>query len=137
MTERDRTRLAGCHPDLIAVAVDIITQMETEGTPIFIVEGIRTANRQHALYLQGRPGGTPGKIVTDKDGYVMRSDHQVKFDGYGHAFDFAFVPTKAIPSAFDSHWPWAHVGEMAEKHKNIQWGGHWKKPVDLDHIQLT
>lgn len=135
LTDRDRARLAGVHPVLAAALVDVFTQLEHEGTPMFVVSGVRTATQQAALYAQGRTA--PGPVVTEKDGIAHKSDHQVESDGFGHAVDCAFVPRKDRSDCFAPAWPWARFGALLEQHTGCQWGGRWKKPADLDHAQYT
>lgn len=80
---RSRTNLAGVHPDLIR----IIEGALKVSTVDFGVAGkaVRTAAEQAALYAQGRT--KPGPVVTSKDGYKNKSNHQPWADGLGHAVD--------------------------------------------------
>lgn len=134
LTARDEARLAGEHPDLVAAYRVAAGKAERDGTPIFVVGGGRTAEFQNGLYQQGRT--KPGRIVTEKDGFRSKSDHQMESDSYYHAIDFAFVPTKARTDAFDEAWPWALVASYAcAACPYVQWGGTWKTPRDLDHLQ--
>jgi peptidoglycan L-alanyl-D-glutamate endopeptidase CwlK len=146
VTARDETRLAGVQPDLVLAYRVAAGKADVDGTPIFVVGGLRTAAFQHGLYQQGRVTTGPGvdfkhplgRIVTEKDGYVHKSDHQPEADGFGHAIDFAFLPTKARPDAFALTWPWKIVaGYAVAAHAGVQWGGTWKTPADLDHLQLV
>ncbi len=61
LSQRDYARLEGCHPDLISKVVDLMEGMALLYSPMFVVEGLRTTERQQAIYAQGhgRPG-TPG-----------------------------------------------------------------------------
>ena len=60
---------------------------------MFIIsQGVRTAEYQNSLYQQGRT--IPGKILTNADGYKIKSNHQVKSDGLGHAVDIAIMDGK-------------------------------------------
>jgi len=146
LTARDESRLAGVHPDLVTAYRVAAGKADADGTPIFVVGGLRTAAFQHALYQQGRTTPGPqadrthplGRIVTEKDGYLKKSDHQPAADGLGHAIDFAFLPTKGRPDAFALTWPWKTVaGYAVAAHVGVQWGGMWKTPADLDHLQLV
>jgi peptidoglycan L-alanyl-D-glutamate endopeptidase CwlK len=134
MTDRDRQRLRGIHPDLCQKIDVIFGHLEARGHPLFVVMGIRTAIEQHKLWQQGRPsqGGAPGsKIVTYKDGYLQKSNHQPKADGFGHAVDCAFIG----PDPFSVGHPWGWYGDAA-KALGLVWGGDWQTLVDRPHIEL-
>lgn len=77
-------KLSGVHPDLVKVVKEAITTSEVDFGVVF---GVRTAAEQHELYLKGRT--KPGSIVTYKDGYKNKSNHQPKEDGYGYSVDLA------------------------------------------------
>lgn len=137
LTARDEQRLQGVHPFLVDAYRYAAGRAEQDGTPIFVVGGCRTAEFQNSLYQKGR-GGNPGPIVTQCDGIHQLSDHQPKADGFGHAIDFAFVPTKERTDAFNIHWPWETIAGYAKGFEDrVQWGGTWKLPADLDHLQLV
>src|ERR1051325_799225 len=79
-----------------------------------IVEGFRTAAYQNELYQKGRT--KPGQIVTMRDGYKKRSNHQsscavdlVPFKGN--------TPTWSVPL---EHW--AYLGHCARA-EGLTWGG--------------
>lgn len=127
MTDRDKFRLAGVHPTLLSHVAAILQKF-----PMFVVEGLRTVERQQALYAQGRT--TPGKIVTNCDGIHSKSNHQAHTDGFGHACDLAFIPTHDCPDPFSPHWPWKEFGTYAQS-IGLIWGGTFKL-VDLDHVEL-
>lgn len=134
LTTRDEQRLSGIHPDLLAAYRVAAEKAERDKTPIFVVGGGRTAQFQNGLYQQGR--SKPGAIVTEKDGFTSKSDHQMGADGFYHALDFAFVPTKTRTDAFDKAWPWALIASYAKTAcAQVEWGGTWKTPADLDHLQ--
>ncbi len=134
LTARDAQRLQGVHPVLVAAIEDVFAELNAAGTPMFVVCGIRTSEEQAALYAQGRT--MPGPIVTYCDGVIQRSDHEPEGDGYGHAVDCAFIPTKQLQNAWDPQWPWAAFGDALER-RGIAWGGRFKRPADLDHAQYV
>lgn len=145
LSERDRQRLTGVHPRLVAAIETIFAAMHDRGTPMFVVSGVRTEQQQILLYQQGRTTTGPGvdathplgHTVTNKTGAAgSRSDHQVEADGYGHAVDCAFLPTKDKPDAWGAYWPWQQFGADLEA-AGMQWGGRWKQPADLDHAQYV
>jgi hypothetical protein len=137
MTERDQLRLKGTHPKLITVIGVIIRTMEAMGYPVFVVEGLRTLERQQQLYAQGR--SKPGRRVTNADGVRNPSNHQAKDTGYGHAVDLAFVDNPLTPETvetWDPTMPWSVFGEIATYH-GCEWGGNWSsKNTDRPHVQL-
>jgi peptidoglycan L-alanyl-D-glutamate endopeptidase CwlK len=128
MTPRDRARLVGVHPALIEAVADILAELDAWGSPMFVVEGRRTVDRQAQLYAQGRT--IAGPIVTYKDGQVHRSNHQAHADGFGHAVDCAFVDG----DPFARTHPWQRFGDAVEA-RGLVWGGRWKM-ADLPHIEL-
>lgn len=135
MTSRDSKRLDGVHPKLASAYIRINEAMGALGFPIFVVEGVRTAERQQELYAQGRT--KPGNIVTYLDGVEKKGKHQQKGDGFGYAIDFAFIDDPRTPKdeTWDEKMPWILVGVMAE-HLGLTWGGRWTRPVDSGHIEL-
>lgn len=128
MTDRDLARLVGVNPVLISALEDVFSELAAQGTPMFIVEGVRTAARQAALYAQGRTA--PGSIVTYKDGVIHKSNHQPHADGYGYAVDCAF----STSAPFAENNPWEQYGEALEK-RGMTWGGRWKMH-DTPHAEL-
>lgn len=126
---RDRERLAGVHPKLIDSLDAIFGELRAADHPMFVVQGVRTAAQQQALYAQGRT--TPGKIVTYKDGVIHKSNHQPHADGLGHAVDCAF----SGPMPFAETHPWERYGKLVEAH-GLKWGGRWGMK-DLPHVELV
>lgn len=129
MTDRDLARLHGVHPALVDAVRDIFSDMEAWGHPMFVVEGVRTVERQAALYAQGRTA--KGPIVTYKDGVTHKSNHQPHADGYGYAVDCAFVDG----NPFAQTHPWERFGQAAEQ-RGVSWGGRWKF-MDQPHLELA
>lgn len=127
MTPRDEARLGGVAPGLRVAIAAILEVMAQEHHPMFVVEGVRTTERQKALYAQGRT--TPGPVVTACDGVLKRSHHQVRGDGLGYAVDCAFADVEP----FADHHPWERYGALA-KEQGLAWGGDW--PVqDRPHVE--
>ena len=123
-TLRDIERLKGVHPMLARAILNILNKL-----PMFVVQGVRTAEEQAALYAQGRTA--PGKIVTHKDGLIHKSNHQPHADGLGHAVDCAWVGSDPFA---DSH-PWGAYGALVEA-AGLVWGGRWTTLVDRPHAEL-
>ncbi len=129
MTPRDLSRLAGVHPRLVQALTAVFDTLEAEGTPMFVVEGVRTVERQAALYAQGRTA--PGPVVTYRDGVIRKSNHQPHDDGLGYAVDSAF----AAFDPFAASHPWERYGELLRA-QGVTWGGDWAMR-DLPHAELT
>jgi hypothetical protein len=128
MTQRDLDRLAGVHPTMIQKLEPILDQLG-----MFVIVGVRTTDQEHDEWLKGRlPDGTvtdPHAIVTNCDGYKLKSNHQVKDDGYGHAVD----------CGFDGPHPYAgdfHAFGLALEAAGLKWGGRFRSPIDLDHAEM-
>ncbi len=124
-------KLAGVHPTLVAKIGALAVALDAVGHPIVVTAGVRTTEQQQALYAQGRT--EVGSIVTEDDGVVHRSNHQVHDDGFGHAVDCAFV-VDGEPS-WDPHLPWTIYGSLAML-IGLHWGGTWTTPHDLPHVEL-
>lgn len=98
-----------------------------------ISQGVRSAEEQNKLYQQGRT--TSGKIITNCDGYKIKSKHQVKSDGFGYAGDIAiFINGKATWEE-KYYKEVARTGRVLMQKYNIEWGGDWKKFKDLPHFE--
>lgn len=77
-------RLAGVHPDLVAVVHRAIALSDQD---FLVLEGVRTPARQAELYAQGRT--KPGQVVT----WTLKSNHfKNAATGYGHAVDLCPYP---------------------------------------------
>lgn len=135
LTQRDRTRLANVHPDLVRVV-----EKARESVVFMVVEGVRTPERQRELFAQGRT--KPGKIVT----WTLNSNHFIDLDtGYGHAVDL-------LPAPYD----WSNKGGEFDKLADamfaaakslgvtIRWGADWDRDgirrergeTDSPHFEL-
>lgn len=129
------------HPDLTAKIGKIIGAMNSLGFPMRVVQGVRSAEYQHALWLKGRNAAgqvvDAKSIVTNCDGYSLKSNHQIKADGFGHAIDCSFIDDPVTPR--DETWlasmPWKVYGE-AGKALGLKWGGDFTSPVDLGHLEM-
>lgn len=150
MTDRDRVRLSGVHPLCVAKYASVDAAMAAQGTPIFVVQGLRTAEQQHADWLVDRDPKTGAilnrkGILTYADGYEHKGPHQARSsDGYGRAIDFGFDVTKVKDAAdpryqkpFSPAWPWEEAG-VAGENVGLVWGGrfHNGHMGDLDHLEL-
>lgn len=142
-----RKNMEGLDPRLIQ-----LIEAAIEDTPVdfMVTSGVRTTKAQQALYAQGRT--KPGAIVTQADGIKKKSNHQVKSDGFGKAFDFC----PFINGALNWNATTAFIAialHIKEKAKclgiRIRWGADWDNDgitkaqgdkdetfVDLPHIEL-
>ena len=98
-----------------------------------ITQGVRTAEEQNKLYQQGRT--MPGKIVTNCDGYKLKSNHQTKSDGLGHAGDIAVLVNNKITWEEKYYKEVAISARILMQKYNIKWGGDWKNFKDLPHFE--
>lgn len=122
--------LDGVHPDLITKISKVLGAMAILGYPMKIVQAVRSDAEQAALYAQGRTA--PGKIVTNCDGRISRSNHQLKADGWGHAVDCA----SAGPDPFSEQFPWALYGACVRA-VGLTWGGDFHSLPDRPHAELA
>lgn len=128
LTDRDVLRLDGVHADLVRVV-----RIASEMTPLMVIEGLRTRERQAELYAIGRT--KPGHPVT----WTMHSRH---CDGM--AVDVGPVPLdwkdrKAFLAVAGAMFAAAQrVGVT------LRWGGDWdgdgvygeRGESDLPHFEL-
>ena len=98
-----------------------------------ISQGTRTAEEQNKLYQQGRT--TPEKIVTNCDGYKVKSNHQVRADGFGYAGDIAILIDEKVTWEEKYYKEVARVGRVLMQKYNVEWGGDWKNFKDLPHFE--
>lgn len=118
LTERDRVRLLGVHPDLVKV-IERAAQLTT--VDFIITEGKRTLQRQRELVKAGAS-------------QTLQSRHLT-----GHAVDVAARVAGQI------RWDWPLYYKIAEAFKKaatelsvaVEWGGDWKSFKDGPHFQLS
>jgi peptidoglycan L-alanyl-D-glutamate endopeptidase CwlK len=109
-------KLEGVHPDLVRVVQRLID----EGVQFRVVEGVRSLERQRALFAAGASK-------------TMKSRHLT-----GHAVDLAPVVGRQV------RWDWplfdtlAVAVQAAAKAENVplEWGGNWSSFRDGPHWQL-
>lgn len=104
--------------------------IKTCNTDFSIIEGWRSAERQWELYKSKEK---TGQWLTDKDGYVKKSKHQLRM-----AVDFCpYIDGKLDWNNVDAFWRVGrHIEATATKLGiNIKWGGRWKVK-DMPHVEL-
>lgn len=118
LSERDRQRLVGVHPDLVRV----IERAARDGSiPWRVTEGVRSMDRQAELVAAGRS-------------QTMRSRHLT-----GHAVDLV-----ALNHQGAARWDRAAYEELAAEilaaskaeGVPVEWGGNFKGFFDGPHFQL-
>lgn len=123
LSQRSLTRLAGVHPDLVAVVKLAIQRTTVDFT---VVEGVRTLAQQREYVARGASK-------------TMASYHLPQADGLGHAVDLAPMVGGAIP------WNnWQAFADLAAAVKicaaelgvPVEWGGDWKTFKDGPHFQI-
>ena len=123
-------KLEGLHPQLQKFFHELI---KISPYDFSITQGVRTAEEQNKLYQQGRT--VPGAIVTNCDGYKLKSNHQIKDDGLGYAGDIAVLVNNKVT------WEEKYYKEVANSARelmqkyNVEWGGDWKSFKDLPHFE--
>ena len=131
LTPKDTIKMTGLNDDLIKV---IQKCAEITQVPFFIIEGLRTPEKQSRLYSQGR--STPGKIVT----WTMNSRHLS-----GCAVDLGvlvkgeYVPgnTPAELELYNKLAEWM-LEAAALLQIPLQWGITINgKLTDVDHYELS
>lgn len=123
-SESSMRNMAGVNMNLVDVAVRALELTSVDfGIPR--TGGVRTAEMQHQLYLDGK---------SQLDGYVKKSYHQT-----GNALDvFAYVDGKV---SYKKHHLTAIAAAMLQAANELgvrlQWGGFWQSFVDMPHFEVT
>lgn len=133
---RSEREIATAHPDLQRLFREVIKIFDCT-----ILEGLRTVERQQALFAQGRTA--KGSIVTYADGVNDLSNHQ-RMDRNGKSLAVDVAPWFAV----EPHVRWddenhfymlaGYVLATADRLEVIvEWGGNWPgKKRDLPHWQI-
>ena len=133
LSKRSLNTMAGVNPNLVKVIKEAIA---TSPFDFMVTQGLRSAKYQNELYQQGRT--VRGLKVTNADGYIKKSNHQMKIDGYGYAIDFVILNGKVLDWDTEAKYEAVakHILEVGHKlGVNLEWGGDWKFK-DYPHIQL-
>lgn len=115
LTSRDRTRLAGVHPDLVRVI-----ERARESAMFVVLEGLRSLAQQQ-------------RNVNAGVSQTMHSRHLT-----GHAVDIAPLVDGGITWAWPAYYPLAKVVKAAAEKEGVpvEWGGDWPRFKDGPHWQL-
>jgi len=117
LSQRSRTRLAGVHPDLVAVVEAAIRRTEVD---FMVTEGLRDPGRQALLVKAGASRTLNSRHLT------------------GHAVDVAALVEGQV------RWDWPLYGRIAGAFKAagrdlkipLTWGGDWTRLRDGPHFEL-
>lgn len=137
LSETSLKMLKGVHPNLVNFMTELI---KISPWNFKITAGVRTAEEQNRLYQKGR--SAPGAKVTNVDGYKLKSNHQIKFDGLGYATDIGVIVNGEYKGTWkDFHYyqdiyNTANKAGLLEKY-SIEWGGNcWRTFKDAPHWQI-
>lgn len=118
--------MGAVHPQLKALAIELIKRAYHEGINIRITAGHRTHAEQQRLYNQGRT--TPGNIVTNaRPGQSIHN--------FGLAIDYVLVNEDDTTVSWTVNKQWRRVGAIG-KQLGFQWGGDWTSFRDYPHLDL-
>ena len=137
LSETSLKMLKGVHPNLVNFMTELI---KISPWDFKITAGVRTAAEQNLEYQKGRTA--PGSKVTKVDGYKLKSNHQIKFDGLGYATDIGVI----VNGEYKGTWKDFHYYQdiynaakragLLEKY-GIEWGGNcWRTFKDAPHWQI-
>jgi len=136
-------KLKGVHPDVVKLFKKAIKDSPYD---FRITHGVRSPEEQNKLFQLGRT--VKGKKVTNCDGYVIKSNHQPKSDGFGYAVDIficGYVDNgKYVKTTSQEGYEYSKLKAVAEHIKliakrlgvNISWGGDWTRFKDYPHFEL-
>ncbi|WP_235204127.1 M15 family metallopeptidase [Bordetella bronchiseptica] len=123
LSDRDRLRLDGVHPDLVAVVEAAAKRYDGK---FMVVEGLRTPERQRELVAKGAS-------------QTLNGLHLRQADGWGHAVDLAPLVGGAIP--WEEKDQFRRLADLmkacaGELSTPIEWGGDFRSFYDGPHFQL-
>lgn len=124
MNSASEKRLAKVHPLLAEKVRALASNLTVFSIHIEVVQGLRTFAEQDALFAQGR--SKPGSIVTNAKG--GQSNHN-----YGLACDVC--PFVNGQPQWEDNAAFKKIGAVATG-LGLDWGGNWKRFVDMPHVQL-
>ena len=157
LSETSLNMLKGVHPNLVNFMTELINISPWD---FKITAGVRTAAEQNLEYQKGRTA--PGFKVTKADGYRLKSNHQVKYDGLGYAVDIGVLVKEKVnvsvmengkkvekvieKDVYKGTWKDFHYYQdiyntaknagLLQKY-NIEWGGNcWRTFKDAPHWQI-
>ncbi len=137
LSETSLKMLKGVHPNLVNFMTELI---KISPWNFKITAGVRTAEEQNRLYQKGRTA--PGSKVTKVDGYKLKSNHQIKFDGLGYATDIGVIVNGEYKGSWKDFHYYQDIYNVAkekgllEKY-GIEWGGNcWRTFKDAPHWQI-
>ncbi|MBF1214552.1 MAG: M15 family metallopeptidase [Fusobacterium periodonticum] len=137
LSETSLKMLKGVHPNLVNFMTELI---KISPWNFKITAGVRTAEEQNRLYQKGR--SAPGAKVTNVDGYKLKSNHQIKFDGLGYATDIGVIVNGEYKGTWKDFHYYQDIYNVAkekgllEKY-GIEWGGNcWVSFKDGPHWQI-
>lgn len=114
LTPRDRDRLTGVHPDLVRV----VERARGGGEPFFVIEGLRTMERQRELFAKGASR-------------TLRSRHLT-----GHAVDLGPIPLDWNDRAAFARLAAAMRSAAEAEEVALRWGGDFRGFYDGPHFEL-
>lgn len=123
LSARDKTRLAGVHPDLVRV---VNRAADLSNTHFIVVEGLRTLAKQREYFAAGKSKTMRSRHLT---GHAVDLAPMVDLDGDGD-LDLSWAMKDFKPIAV------AMKAAAAELKVPIEWGGDWKTFLDAPHFQL-
>jgi len=116
-SKASREKLETCDTKL-----QILFEKVVEEFDCTITCGLRTLQKQQTLYAQGRT--MPGKIVTNCDGILKKSNHQAE-DGISKAVDAVPYPIDWKNRDRFIHFAGYVKGVADTLGIKIAWGGDW------------
>ncbi len=123
-----RGLISGLHPTLQSKIHTLIANAHKRGLNIQVFEGLRSIERQNALYSQGRDA--QGNVV-DKSKIVTNVKGGSSYHNYGVAVDVVFHGNQPWGEQHD----WEGLGKSGEE-AGLEWGGRWTSFVDRPHFQI-
>jgi peptidoglycan L-alanyl-D-glutamate endopeptidase CwlK len=117
LTDRDRGRLKGVHPDLVRV---VERAAELTAVPFTVLEGLRSKERQQQMVAAG-------------SSTTLNSRHLT-----GHAVDIAPLEGGKVSWAWPLYHKMLPAFRQAGKELNVEltFGADWKRFKDGPHIEL-
>ena len=143
--QNENEKLAELYPPFATLIKSFLFEARKNGFSVGLFEGLRSFERQGALYLQGRDG--KGAII-DKSKIVTWAKPGRSFHQYGLAVDIVFDARgdlRGYQWAWDDTYPWNKLGLIGGSmglDAGVFWSQgkkdppHYQKSYGLDRTQM-
>lgn len=123
LTPRDQQRLAGVHPDLIAI---VQRAASITAVDFMVIEGVRTLAKQKEYFAAGKSKTMKSRHLT---GHAVDLAPLLDLDGDGD-IELSWASKDFLPISY------AMRDAAVALKMSVEWGGLWKTFHDAPHFEL-